>query len=86
VANATRYTVRIRVRGELARTWSPVLAGLDVAAAADGTTLVSGELVDQAALHGLLGSVRDLGLTVLSVESHAVTQSSSRSRADMPTP
>jgi hypothetical protein len=38
-----------------------------VAAEPDGTTLVSGELPDQAALHGLLAAIRDLGLSLISV-------------------
>jgi hypothetical protein len=47
-----------------------------VAPAADGTTLVSGELADQAAVHGLLASIRDLGLSLISVETAAIPSAS----------
>ena len=46
-----------------------VLADLAVVPEPDGTTLVSGELADQAAVHGLLASIRDLGLSLISVET-----------------
>jgi hypothetical protein len=73
---ATRYQVRVRVEGELAPGWSAVLADLSVVPGLDGTTLVSGELPDQAAVHGLLGSIRDLGLSLISVETIAIPSSS----------
>jgi hypothetical protein len=73
---ATRYQVRVRVEGELAPGWSAVLADLSVIPGIDGTTLVSGELPDQAAVHGLLGSIRDLGLSLISVETIAIPPSS----------
>lgn len=64
------YTVRIRVRGELSPTWwSEVFGALIVAPEPDGTTLLTGELPDQAALHGLLATIRDLGLSLISVET-----------------
>jgi hypothetical protein len=71
-----RYQVRVRVQGELAPSWTAVLADLAVAPAADGTTLVSGELADQAAVHGLLASIRDLGLSLISVETAAIPSAS----------
>ena len=43
-----------------------------MAAEPDGTTLVSGELADQAAVHGLLAAIRDLGLSLISVETVAI--------------
>jgi hypothetical protein len=73
---AVRYRVRVRVQGELAPGWSAVLAGLALAPEPDGTTLVSGELPDQAAVHGLLGSIRDLGLSLISVETIAIASPS----------
>jgi hypothetical protein len=48
------------------------LAGLVLAVEPGGTTLVSGELPDQAAVHGLMASIRDLGLSLISVETVAV--------------
>jgi hypothetical protein len=75
--HSVRYQVLVRVQGELAPGWSAVLADLAVAAEPDGTTLVSGELADQAAVHGLLAAIRDLGLSLISVETVAIPPSSS---------
>ncbi len=77
MSHPVRYQTRVRVQGELAPAWSNVLADLAVAAEPDGTTLVSGELADQAALHGLLAAMRDLGLSLISVETVAIPRSSS---------
>jgi hypothetical protein len=77
MSHPVRYQIRVRVQGELAPSWSAVLADLAVAAEPDGTTLVSGELADQAAVHGLLAAIRDLGLSLISVETVAIPQSSS---------
>jgi hypothetical protein len=62
----------VRVQGVLAPAWSTALADLAIDAEPDGTTLASGELPDQAALHGLLAAIRDLGLSIVSVETFAV--------------
>ena len=58
---------QIRVRGQMGREWSGWFEGLAVTAAGDGDSLLTGPVVDQAALHGLLKQVRDLGLPLLSV-------------------
>ena len=57
----------IRVRGQLDATWSAWFDGLAVTDAADGEAVLIGELPDQAALHGVLIKVRDLGLPLLAV-------------------
>ena len=57
----------IRVAQHLDRRWSARFAGLTVTHEDDGTTRLSGPVTDQAALHGILATVRDLGLTLLSV-------------------
>jgi hypothetical protein len=57
----------LRVGGHLGRHWSDWFDGLAVTTEADGTTLLAGEVADQAALHGLLRKMRDLGLPLLSV-------------------
>jgi hypothetical protein len=58
----------IRVRGVLDRHWSSWFEGLQVSSDAPGQTLITGPVVDQAALHSLLAKVRDLGLPLLSVQ------------------
>ena len=60
----------IRVRGFLDPQWD-WLAGLTVTHTETGETILSGPIVDQAALHGLLARIRDLNLTLLSVEQIA---------------
>jgi hypothetical protein len=59
---------RIRIRDHLDPSWSVWFDGLVITQADDGTTTLAGPLVDQAALYGLLGRLRDLGATLLSVE------------------
>jgi hypothetical protein len=58
----------IRIRGHLDPAWSAWFDSLSVAQADDGTTELTGPLVDQAALFGLLARLRDLGATLLLVE------------------
>lgn len=57
----------IRVRGHLGEEWTVWFEGLTVTPEEGGDTLVTGPVVDQAALHGLLRKVRDVGLPLLSV-------------------
>ena len=57
----------IRVHGRLGPRWSAWFDGLDISSADDGTTTIQGPVLDQAALHGLLQKVRDVGLPILSV-------------------
>ena len=57
----------IRVRGHLADRWSQQFDGFSLTRQEDGTSVLSGLVADQAALHGLLHKVRDLGLPLLSV-------------------
>ena len=58
---------QIRVKGHLGRQWADWFGGLTVTLEDNGDTLLTGPVVDQAALHGLLKKVRDLGVTLLSV-------------------
>ena len=60
-------TYRIRVSGHLDDRWSDWLGGLAVQLRDDGTTVLVGPIVDQAALHGVIARIRDLGLPLLSV-------------------
>ncbi len=64
------YHVRARVQGELSPSWwTSVFSGLAVAPQTDGTTVLEGELPDEAAMYGLLAMIRDLGIPLVSVES-----------------
>ncbi len=57
----------IRIEGHLDARWADRFEGLHFIHESDGTTILSGPVVDQAALHGLLRRVRDLGMPLLSV-------------------
>jgi hypothetical protein len=57
----------IRVKGHLDGRWSDWFHGLAITNLANGEALLSGDIVDQAALHGLLVRVRDLGLPLVAV-------------------
>jgi hypothetical protein len=57
----------IRVQGGLDARWSVWFEGLQVSSDDHGVTIIAGPVADQAALHGLLARVRDLGLPLLSV-------------------
>lgn len=57
----------IRFRGELDDRWTAWFDGLTVHTHGDGTTVLEGEFSDQAAIHGVLARVRDLGLALVSV-------------------
>jgi hypothetical protein len=58
---------QIRIKGHLGSQWTGWFEGFAITLEEDGTTLLSGPVADQAALHGLLKKVRDLGLPLVSV-------------------
>lgn len=58
---------QIRLKGHLGREWTDWFEGLTITQEEDGDTLLTGPVIDQAALHGLLKKVRDLGLPLISV-------------------
>ncbi len=60
---------QIRVKGHLGPQWTDWFEGLTITLEENGSTLLTGPVVDQSALHGLLRKVRDLGLPLLSVQS-----------------
>jgi hypothetical protein len=57
----------IRVKGRLDTRWAAWFDGLTLTHGSDGTTVIHGPIADQAALHGLLQKIRDLGLPLISV-------------------
>jgi hypothetical protein len=59
---------QIRVQGLLDEGWSAWLDGMTIIPQVHGETLITGPIRDQAALHGLLNKIRDLGLPLLYVE------------------
>ncbi len=58
---------KIRVKGHLGGRWSEWFDGLEITNLENGEAMLSGDIVDQAALHGVLAKVRDLGLPLISV-------------------
>src|SRR5438093_5774384 len=58
---------QIRIKGHLGRQWTDWFGGLTITLEDNGDTLLTGSVVDQAALHGLLRKVRDLAMPLLSV-------------------
>ncbi|MBD1539051.1 hypothetical protein [Pseudarthrobacter sp. NKDBFgelt] len=58
---------QLRIRGHLDSSWTNWFEGMAVTQENDGTTSLSGPVLDQAALHGLLAKVRDIGATLIAV-------------------
>ena len=58
---------QIRIKGLLDRQWTDWFGGMTISPTEDGDTLLTGPVEDQAALHGLLKKVRDLGMPLISV-------------------
>ena len=58
---------QIRLKGHLGSQWTDWFEGLAITLADEGETLLTGPVIDQAALHGLLKKVRDLGIPLISV-------------------
>ncbi len=67
---------QFRLKGHLSSQWTDWFEGLTITLEEDGDTLLTGPVIDQAGLHGILKKVRDLGLPLLSVNSipRALTQ------------
>jgi hypothetical protein len=59
---------RIRIKGHLAPHWAEWFDGMTITLLENGETLIEGLIVDQAALHGMLNHIRDLGLPLLAFE------------------
>jgi hypothetical protein len=65
---------QIRLQGHLSQQWTDWFGGLLITLEDNGETLLTGPLVDQAALHGLLKKVRDLGMPLLAINHLKSTQ------------
>jgi hypothetical protein len=66
--------VEIRVKGQLDEHWAEWFEGLKIAHTAEGDTILSGQVGDQAALHGLLAKLRDLGVSIHSVNAEEIEE------------
>jgi hypothetical protein len=67
-ADTSQPTIyQIRVKGHLGAQWKDWFGGLTITLEDNGETLLTGPVADQAALHGLLRKVRDLGIPLVSV-------------------
>jgi hypothetical protein len=58
---------QIRIKGHLSPQWTDWFDGLTITLDEDGDTILTGPVIDQAALHGLLKKIRDLGMPLLSI-------------------
>lgn len=74
VVSSTGRAYQIKVQGHLEDHWSDWLGGLAISRDAQGHTLLTGVVPDQAALHGILAQIRDLGLTLIAISSHKASE------------
>ncbi|HET9996641.1 MAG TPA: hypothetical protein VFQ17_03945 [Nocardioides sp.] len=68
----------IRIRGHLDARWASWFDGLALTQEPDGTTVIRGQVADQAALHGLIQKVRDIGLPLISVTTTSTPSKETR--------
>jgi hypothetical protein len=66
---------QIRIEGYLEDQWADSFGGMSISLEENGDTLLTGTVIDQAMLHGLLKKVRDLGLSLISVNRVGINQS-----------
>ena len=67
--NDVGISYEIKINGYLDEHWSDWLGGLEICQDKHGNSLLTGIVPDQAALHGILNQIRDLGLTLISIKS-----------------
>ena len=77
-------TYAVRIKGHLDSRWAAWFEGLTIRQEEQGVTLLTGPRLDQAALHGLMRKVRDLGLTLLSITHVEPEQAGARNAPDGP--
>jgi hypothetical protein len=66
--NRMTQLYQIRVQGHLDASWATWFDGLAISHESDGSSMLSGQIADQAALHSVLGKIRDLGLTLIAIQ------------------
>jgi hypothetical protein len=74
-----RTVYQFKIKGHLSQQWMNWFEGLTISLEEDGNTLLSGPVIDQPALHGILKKIRDLGMPLLSVNP---TVSDQKAKAD----
>ena len=62
---------QIKIKNHLGRQWTEWFDGMTITLTDDGNTILSGGVIDQAALHGVFKKIRNLGLTIISVNPQA---------------
>ncbi|MCB9115999.1 MAG: hypothetical protein H6639_13720, partial [Caldilineaceae bacterium] len=62
---------RIKIKGQLDSRWQDWFDGLTITPTDDDNIILSGDIVDQAALHGIFAKIRNLGLTIVSINPQA---------------
>ena len=67
----------IRLKGRLDSSWAAWFGGMSLTHASDSTTVLAGPVADQAALHGLLQKLRDLGMTLISINESEIDSGAS---------
>ena len=67
------HKVEIRITGQIDRNWADWFGGLTITHAGNGETVLTGSVRDQAALHGILSRLADLGLPLVSVASTGIS-------------
>jgi len=65
---------KVRIKGHLGSQWSGWFEGLNITLEENGITQLSGPVIDDAELHGILKKIRDLGMPLLSVNSFEPTR------------
>ncbi len=77
-----RMVYQIRIKGHLDSQWTDWFEGMTITLEENGDTLLTGPVIDQAALHGLLKKVRDLGMPLVSVNQIPFNGTNPRSKKE----
>jgi len=77
VTEDTDIPYEIKIKGHLDKHWTDWLGGLEITQDKQGNSLLTGVVPDQAALHGILMQIRDLGLTLISITPKGIDSETS---------